>query len=312
MNKKVQREVEQLIKYHNLNCSVEEFKDKVDWDWISAYQTLSEDFIREFKDKVYWYNISYYQKLSENFIREFQDKVDWENISKYQKLSEDFIIEFKNKVDWYSISYYQILSEDFIKEFQDKVYWAYISQSQKLSENFIREFQDKVYWYSISYYQILSEDFIKEFQDKVYWKCISTYQNLSENFIEEFKDKIDIKIYNDVHRIISYEKKVEEIKLYCTKHNLEFDSKNKCFYAYREHNKNGSGIFNKTIKYENNKYYRDWHLDMRKDIENSFGLGIFPKNENTNTKVKVLFEDWGVKVNREDGKARVWGFEIVE
>ena len=32
---------------------------------------MSEDFIREFKDKVNWSYISYSQKLSEDFIREF-------------------------------------------------------------------------------------------------------------------------------------------------------------------------------------------------------------------------------------------------
>jgi hypothetical protein len=47
---------------------------------------------------------------------------------------------------------------------------------------------------------------------------------------------------------------------------------------------------------------------MRKNIENSFGLGIWPKG---NTKVKIKIEDWGVAVNKNDGKARVWGFEIV-
>jgi hypothetical protein len=42
--------------------------------------------------------------------------------------------------------------------------------------------------------------------------------------------------------------------------------------------------------------------------KNSFGLGIFPKG---NTKVKVSIKDWGVSVDREDGKARVWGFEVI-
>jgi hypothetical protein len=42
--------------------------------------------------------------------------------------------------------------------------------------------------------------------------------------------------------------------------------------------------------------------------KNSFGLGIFPKG---NTPVKVKIEDWGLEVNREDGKARVWGFEVI-
>ena len=47
---------------------------------------------------------------------------------------------------------------------------------------------------------------------------------------------------------------------------------------------------------------------MRKKLKNSFGLGIFPKG---NTKVKVLVDDWGVWTNRKDGKARVWGIEIM-
>ncbi len=42
------------IKEFNLECSVKEFKDEVDWSYISEYQRLSEDFIREFKDKVIW------------------------------------------------------------------------------------------------------------------------------------------------------------------------------------------------------------------------------------------------------------------
>ena len=218
-------------------------------------------------------------------IKEFQDKVNWENISACQKLSESFIREFKDKINWYNISIYQRLSESFIREFKDKVDWFYISYSQKLSENFIKEFKDKVNWY-----------------------FISIYQKLSENFIKEFEDKVNKNEYKAVNRKISYQQKLKEVKEYCEKYNLEFDYKNRCFYAYREHDMHNRGIFNKTISYKKNKYYKDWHLDMRKNKENSFGLGIFPKG---NTKVKVLIKDWGVSVNRKDGKARVWGFEIV-
>jgi len=67
-------------------------------------------------------------------------------------------------------------------------------------------------------------------------------------------------------------------------------------------------MFNQTIRYEKGQYYRDWHCDMRKDVENSFGLGIFP---NGNTAVKVKITDWGLEVDREDGKCRVWGFEVI-
>lgn len=74
-----------------------------DWDDISKYQKLSEDFIREFHNKVNWNMISKYQKLSEDFIKEFENKVDWDNISMFQKLSEYLIREFHNKVKNYSI-----------------------------------------------------------------------------------------------------------------------------------------------------------------------------------------------------------------
>jgi len=286
MINEVKNEIKKLIKDLKISCTIKEFKDKVDWNNISIYQKLSENFIREFKDKVDWYRISQYQKLSENFIKEFEDKVNWYKISIYQKLSENFIREFKDKVDW-----------------------NYISMCQKLSTNFIKEFKDKVNWNRISTSQKLSINFIKEFKDKVNWDNISQYQKLSENFIREFEDKIDVEIYENVNEKKSYTQKLKEVKEYCKTYELKLDKQNKCFYAFREHDKYGRGVFNKTIFYKKHKYYRDWHCDMRKNIKNSFGLGIWPKG---NTKVKILINDWGVEANREDGKARVWGFEIVK
>ena len=131
MNKELIKEIKEIIKSCNLNCSVKEFKDNVNWRWISTYQKLSEPFIRKFKGKVDWHCISIYQKLSEPFIREFKDNVYWYYISKYQNLSEPFIKEFKDNVCWDFISKYQKLSEPFIKEFNLKIdnktntlYWS--------------------------------------------------------------------------------------------------------------------------------------------------------------------------------------------
>ena len=117
---------------------------EVNWEGISLYQNLSEDFIREFQYRVHWRNISEYQTLSEDFIREFKYKVNWDKISVYQTLSEDFIREFKTVVNWDKISFSQTLSEDFIRKFKAKVNWDNISIYQKLSEDFIKEFQDKI------------------------------------------------------------------------------------------------------------------------------------------------------------------------
>jgi len=63
---------------------IEKYHDKVDWNWISISQTLSEEFIEKHQDKVNWGLISQSQTLSEKFIEKYQDKVDWDCISQYQ------------------------------------------------------------------------------------------------------------------------------------------------------------------------------------------------------------------------------------
>ena len=112
--------------------------------------------------------------------------------------------------------------------------------------------------------------------------------------------------YQKYNKEKTYEEKLEEAQNYALLHSLEI--KDGYLYAFRNHDQWGRGVFNRTIFYKKGKYYRDWKLDMRKKVENSFGLGIFPEG---NTKVKVLIKDWGVAVNRADGKCRVWGFEVV-
>jgi hypothetical protein len=245
-------------------------------------------------------------KLNLNcLIKEFENKMHWECISRYQNLSESFIREFENKVNWYCISIYQKLSESFIREFENKVNWYNISSYQNLSESFIREFENEVNWYNISHSQNLSESFIREFENKVDWYNISCYQVLSKKFREEFKSKID-NIYEEINESKTLATKTKECKEYAEKHNLKITKK--YLYAFRNHDKYGRGVFSKNTYYKKGQYYKDWHCDMRKDAENSFGLGIWPQG---NTKVKIKIEDWGVAVNKNDGKARVWGFEIV-
>ena len=114
------KEIETLIKDCNFDCTVEDFKDKVDWHWISKFRCISEEFVREFQNSLDWQsfnnNLQSIYNFSEDFIREFKDKLDWDKLSdRGVKLSEEFIREFQNKVDWYLISKWQILSEEFIR-----------------------------------------------------------------------------------------------------------------------------------------------------------------------------------------------------
>ena len=170
----------------------------------------------------------------------------------------------------------------------------------------IEDFKDKLDWIYVSEYQKLSEEFIREFQDNVNWNNVSKYQKLSDSFIREFKDKVDIEIQTRKHKEKTLEQKEKEIKEYAKGHKLKYD--NGILTAYREHDLWDRGSWNKTIYYEQGGYYRDWHCDMDENEEDSFGLGIWPTG---NTEVEVKVEDWGVAVNKNDGKARVWGFKVV-
>ena len=140
INKFIKKEIENIIDHYRLNCSIDEFEDKVDWHFIPINQQLSELFIEKFKNKVNWVFISGYQKLSEKFIEKFENRVDWIGISEYQQLSESFIEKYENKVNWNYISIYQQLSEAFIEKFKDKVNWNCIIKYQKLSEPFIEKY----------------------------------------------------------------------------------------------------------------------------------------------------------------------------
>ena len=89
---KIVEEITDIEKFFDENIN----NFEVDWNYISEYQTLSEEFIEKYSDKVNWDDISEYQKLSEDFIEKHSDKVDWFCISRYQKLSEKFIKKYKN------------------------------------------------------------------------------------------------------------------------------------------------------------------------------------------------------------------------
>ncbi len=121
MNDKVKKEVERLIKYYNLNCSIEEFKDKFNkWGLLSRYYTLSEDFIREFKDKINWGIISIFQNLSESFMREFQNKINWHYISIFRKSSKNFIKEFKDELELEQMLKRGIITKEFYNHLKNK------------------------------------------------------------------------------------------------------------------------------------------------------------------------------------------------
>ena len=258
---------------------------KMNWEQISRYKYLCENFIEKYAGKVNWNFISTYQKLSEDFIQKYADKVGWNYISMCQHLSEDFIGKHADKVDWHYISMRQHLSEDFIGKHADEVDWNYISVHQKLSEDFIGKHADEVDWIYISKYQKLSKDFIKKYADKVNWNCISRYQVITP----EFADKYNININNNSQRTAAeWKEMIEKTGLY--------ECHEDYFYAYKSIRSDRYSHFNFQYQYLPGESY-DCFSDYS-DNENSFGLSAWTEtrahNYNDNgivVKLKVNYAD---------------------
>ena len=91
---------------HNTNYTLRDFPKKIDeedWNTISKFTYLSENFMEKYKDKLDWFKISIYQRLSEDLIKKHKKKVNWTCISMHQKLSYSFIVKFKDYLDWNTI-----------------------------------------------------------------------------------------------------------------------------------------------------------------------------------------------------------------
>jgi len=125
------------------------------------------------------------------------------------------------------------------------------------------------------------------------------YQNLVW-FVKDLRGK-----FYEIHKKRSKARCIEEMKLYAKEYDLKFDGD--YLYAFRNHDRAGRGMFNRTTFYEKGEYYRDWHLDANENDQYSFGLGIFPKG---NAPVKVHVDDWGCLVNSSN-KCRVWAFIVL-
>jgi len=74
--------------WNDIISCYEQNKNKVDWDWISAYQNLSEAFIEKFSDKLY---LDYIQER----------KVNWSSVQEYAKMynleiDDEYLYAYRN------------------------------------------------------------------------------------------------------------------------------------------------------------------------------------------------------------------------
>lgn len=137
------------IDYLNINWKkkfIQNFIDNsvYDEDFILNY------LIQYFENEIDWNKLSFYIKLPENFIEKHKNKLNWEKICNYQELSEKFIEKHDNLVVWHMIFLNQKLSKKFIEKYKNKDNINLIYFNKKISNKTIR-----------CLYGILNKDIVK-------------------------------------------------------------------------------------------------------------------------------------------------------
>lgn len=69
--------VEEKLEFINRTCNTDyKSMEEVDWDYISKYQILSEDFMYKFENELNWILIPAYQNYSDEFAKNFRFRID--------------------------------------------------------------------------------------------------------------------------------------------------------------------------------------------------------------------------------------------
>jgi hypothetical protein len=71
------------------------YENKIDWEYVSQYQTLFEGFMVKYEDKINWECISAFRTLSEKFTENHKNKIDKNLIMKNYRLSKILYINIK-------------------------------------------------------------------------------------------------------------------------------------------------------------------------------------------------------------------------
>jgi hypothetical protein len=192
-----------ILKGPQLSMSfLSEFTDKFDngyWEYVSKYQSLSEEFMKCNFRKLNWMKILTSHKLSCEFILSIIEKLNgYKNvIIENQKLCEVCIEKMCNRYNksiMRDVCQYQKLSESFIEKNMYRVSLRDVLRYQKLSEEFLARNElnfEKEDWMLISMYQELSEKFIIEYKTKLNMEKIIQIQKVSRNFLDVHSKLID-------------------------------------------------------------------------------------------------------------------------
>ena len=89
-----------IIKYYDYNF-IEEYKNKINWKYLSKNTNISYKIFEKYLDKIDWYYLSRNTNIPSSFFEKYledprySNKIDWLQLSRYMKYCD------KNKIKIY-------------------------------------------------------------------------------------------------------------------------------------------------------------------------------------------------------------------
>lgn len=185
-----------IFTYQKLSILLIKNLSYLDWDLISKFQILDENFISSNRDKVNWDYIFQFQKLSSNFIKFFFHQKYYYEILKNQNFDKElFFWIWKNSLnfDWIKILSNISFSENIIVSYRKYINNdILIIQTQKFSEETIEKYfsqlNNNYYFWKNNY----SEKFISKYINEKNISFVVENQKLSKELILRLKYKYPI------------------------------------------------------------------------------------------------------------------------
>lgn len=219
--------------------SIKKFKmhpDEVSKDQISTMcrtQKLTETFMRAYAKWLDWDMISLYQDLSEQFIDEMHNYVNFYGICNWNRhphFSEQFMDKWKEELDWAALSKYcTSLTKDFIYSHMEYIHINELLRNEYVLKNFksidllndfIRYTYTRAYDWMWPHFNDITIDFVREHVGEITnWRHIVTH----------FAD--DMKFHDEFHKYYK-ENEWRYLSEFTSSYTLDFILKYSSFWVY--------------------------------------------------------------------------------
>lgn len=90
-----------------------EFKDEINWSFVSEFRSFTSQEVEEFKDKINWRKLSCYQNIAPDILKKYDERWNYDMLGTCQKLPEDFVWKHRYEVNWRTMTTHQNFSKEF-------------------------------------------------------------------------------------------------------------------------------------------------------------------------------------------------------